>query len=116
MSTEHGDEQGSRPGIRERKAELDRRLDVFEGRQAGSNPMRGILRRTALAFCARPREERLDLPEPGNQLLFLVEYNVPPLILLRFLFPRTPAVRRAGRRTASAAPACSTVILLTALG
>ena len=104
MSTEHGDEQGPRPRIRERKPELDRRLDGFEGRQAGPNPVGGVLRCPALTFCARPREERLDLPEPGNQLLFLVEHHVPPLILSRCPFPRTPA----GRGTPSAAPACLT--------
>ena len=50
------DEQGSRPGIRKRNAELHRRLDVFEGSQAGPNPIRGVLCSTPLAFGARPCE------------------------------------------------------------
>jgi hypothetical protein len=85
MSTKHGDEQGSRPRIRERKAELHRRFDVFEGRKAGSNPIRGILRSASLTFCARPREQRFDLPKLGDELLFLVEHKVPPSILSKFL-------------------------------
>jgi hypothetical protein len=81
MSTEYGNEQGSRPGVRERKPELDRWFDVFEGSQAGPNPIRGIFRSTSLTLCARPREQRLDFPELGDELLFLVKHVVPLSIL-----------------------------------
>jgi hypothetical protein len=81
MSTEHGDEQGSRPGVCERKPELDRRFDVFEGSQAGPNPIRGMFRSTPLTLGAGPREQRLDFPELGDELPFLVKHLVPPSIL-----------------------------------
>jgi len=85
MSPEHGDEERSRPRISEGKTELDGMFDLLERRQAGANPIRGVFRSASLTFCARPREERLDLPKLGNELLFLVGHTAPASIVEKFL-------------------------------